>query len=71
MRIEELIKLFDMLNLKKKVAVFEETSPFLEFCALLAVMLKVDSVDSEAVESYFSQDSLNQGVPDILQMSLS
>ena len=42
-----------MLELYKKVVVTEEFSAFIEFCMLLAMMLKVDT---EAVESYFSQD---------------
>lgn len=52
-RIEELIKLFDMLELNKKVVVTEEFSAFIEFCMLLAMFLKVDT---ESVEGYFSQD---------------
>ena len=61
--IEELIKLFDMLELTKKVVVTEEFSAFIEFCMLLAMMLKVNS---EAVEGYFSQD---KGAVDFLEMS--
>ena len=51
-RIQELIKLFDMLELQKKVSVTEEFTAFIEFCMLLAMMLKVDS---DSVEAYFSQ----------------
>ena len=40
-----------MLELQKKVTVTEEFTAFIEFCMLLAMMLKVDS---EAVEAYFS-----------------
>ena len=50
-RIQELIKLFDMLELQKKVSVTEEFTAFIEFCMLLAMMLKVDS---DSVEAYFS-----------------
>ena len=42
-----------MLELQKKVTVTEEFTAFIEFCMLLAMMLKVDS---EAVEAYFSQE---------------
>ena len=50
---EELIKLFDLLELRRKVVVSEEYSSFIEFCYLLALMLKMES---NFVEDYFSQE---------------
>jgi len=47
---EELISIFDMLELSSKVLVSEEFSAFLEFCYLLAIMLKLDT---KVVENYF------------------
>lgn len=47
---EEMLKLFDMLELNTKVCVTEEFSAFIEFCYLLSMMLKVDT---EAIENYF------------------
>ena len=51
---DEIIKLFDMLELNKKVVVTDDFAPFIEFCYLLAMMLKVDT---KRVESYFSEQS--------------
>ena len=48
----ELLKLFDILELRSKVVVNEEFQAFIEFCYLLALLLKLDE---EKVESYFSQ----------------
>ena len=42
-----------MLELSKKVVVTEEYQAFIEFCMLLAMMIRVDT---DAVEMYFSQD---------------
>ena len=60
----ELIKLFDMLELKAKVVVSDEYQAFIEFCYLLALLLKVDE---DQIEQYFAQDS---AVSDFLQNSL-
>ena len=38
----ELLKLFDMLDLKSKVVVSDEFQSFIEFCYLLAMMLRLD-----------------------------
>ena len=54
MGIEELLKLFDMLELKKKVVSGEEHQAFTEFCYLLALFLKVDE---SLVEKYFTQEN--------------
>ena len=54
---EELIKLFDLLELRRKVAVSEEYSGFIEFCYLLALVLKMDS---SIVEDYFAQEHPTQ-----------
>ena len=51
---DELIKLFELLDLRSKVIVSEEFSAFIEFCILLAMLLKVDA---EVVEKYFSPSS--------------
>ena len=48
---EELLKLFDMLDLSNKVTVSEEFTAFIEFCYLVAILLKVDA---QIVEEYFS-----------------
>ena len=50
---EEFLKLFDMLELNKKVIVNEEFKSFIEFCYLLGIMLKIDEAQ---VESYFSRE---------------
>ena len=47
----ELIKLFDMLDLKSKVVVSDVNQAFIEFCYLLALLLKLDA---EQVELYFA-----------------
>lgn len=47
---DEMLKLFDMLELNKKVTETEEFAAFVEFCSLLAMMLKVNK---DAIESYF------------------
>ena len=47
---EEMLKLFDMLQLKQKVQVAEEFSEFLEFVTLLSMQLKCDT---DQIESYF------------------
>lgn len=52
MGIEEILKLFDMLELDKKVVVSDDYAPFIEFCYLLALMLKVDT---KQIEGYFSE----------------
>ena len=54
---EELIKLFDLLELRRKVVVSEEFQAFIEFCYLLALMLKMDS---SIVEDYFGQEHPTQ-----------
>ena len=36
---EELLKLFDLLELKQKVVVSEEFSAFIEFCILVSMFL--------------------------------
>jgi len=38
----ELLKLFNMLDLKSKVVVSDEYQAFIEFCYLLAMLLKLD-----------------------------
>ena len=40
---EEFLKLFDMLELNKKVVVSEEFTAFIEFCYLIGIVLKVDT----------------------------
>lgn len=47
----ELIKLFDMLDLKSKVVVSDVNQAFIEFCYLLALLL---NLDAEQVELYFA-----------------
>lgn len=47
----ELLKLFDMLELKTKVVVSEEYTAFIEFCYLLALLLQIDE---NQVELYFA-----------------
>ena len=49
--IHELFKLFDWLNLREKVVVNDQFTSFLEFCYLLAMMLKLEE---ESIERYFS-----------------
>ena len=43
----ELLKLFDMLDLKSKVVVSDEFQTFIEFCYLLAMMLRLDEQSVE------------------------
>ena len=50
---DEMLKLFDILELSKKVCVHEDFSSFLEFVYLLGMMFKVDTI---AIENYFSLD---------------
>ena len=47
----ELLKLFDMLELKTIVVVSEEYTAFIEFCYLLALLLQIDE---NQVELYFA-----------------
>ena len=50
---DELLKLFDLLELSKKVVVHEDFSNFLEFLYLLGMMFKVDT---DAIENYFKME---------------
>lgn len=47
---EEMLKLFDMLQLRQKAEVAEEFTEFLEFITLLAMQLKCDT---DQIENYF------------------
>ena len=62
-RIDELLKLFDMLQLSDKVHVNEDFTGFLQFLFLLGQMLRVDT---DAIENYFKQDDF---LTELMQMS--
>ena len=63
---DEMIKFFDMLELSKKVSETEEFSAFIEFCSLLAMMLKVDK---DAIEGYFTMQEINTNVADFMEIT--
>ena len=50
---DELLQLFDMLELRSKVIVKEEFQGFLQFLYLLGLMLKVETA---SIENYFNFD---------------
>ena len=63
---EELIQLFDMLELSQKVKVKEEYTDFLQFLYLLGIMLKVDTA---SIENYFHFDKQREETNFFSQMN--